>query len=318
MNSPSVFLLGSGAIAIPSFERLMDTDGVEVLGVATQPDRPAGRKRAPTPTPVARWAEERGINPLKPESVNTENFLRALRELAPDIVLVASFGQILKPHFLDLPSVACVNIHASLLPKYRGASPIAAAILAGDERSGISFMRMDAGLDTGPVYAQFDMPIGKMKADALEMALAELAAKHVVDILLDVVSGALTPMPQNDSEATITRKTRKSAGSVDWQRPARWIDRMARAYHPWPGAFFKIETPKRIIRIIIADARPLDNTPNAKPGETLEAGDVWTIACGEGAIVIERLVPEGGKEMSASEFLRGRREIQHGTLALNG
>ena len=318
MNSPSVFLLGSGAIAVPPFERLLNSGGMDIVGIATQPDRPAGRKRIPTPTPVGRWGADKGLDILKPESVNSEDFLAALRRSSPDIVLVASFGQILKRELLDLPSVACVNIHASLLPKYRGASPIAAAILAGDERSGVSFMRMDAGLDTGPVYAEFDMPIRRLKADGLEMALAELAAEHAEKILKDVTAGALSPIPQNDDEATITRKTRKSDGAVDWRDSAVHIDRMVRAYHPWPGAFFRVATPKRTIRITITDASPLEDSGPGTPGESLDVDGAWTVACGEGALAIARLIPEGGREMSSTEFLRGRPEIQRGSVVLNG
>jgi len=318
MNAPSVFLMGSGEIAVPSFERLVDFDAIEVVGIATQPDRPVGRKKVLTPTPVGRWAGERGLDTFKPLSVNSEEFLSVIRGLAPDILLVASFGQILKRDLLETPSIAPVNIHASILPRHRGASPIAAAILAGDGKTGVSFMRMDEGLDTGPVYRIFELEIGLMNAAELESALGDLAAERVEEMVLEVASGEAVPREQDHSAATLTKKIRKSDGAVDWISPADLLARMVRAYHPWPGAFFFIDTPKRRMRITITAAEPAEQRSgdvSAEPGVTLDADDAWIVACGDGALAIRRLIPEGGREMSAAEFLRGRPEVERGFRA---
>jgi len=309
--------MGSGDIAVPSFERLVDSDAFEVAGIATQPDRPVGRRKVLTPTPVGRWAEGRGLDVFKPESVNSADFLLSIRGLRPDILLVASFGQILKKELLEVFSVAPVNIHASILPKYRGASPIAAAVLAGDERTGVSFMRMDEGLDTGPVYRVFELEIGSMNAAELEDALGRLAAERVEDVLLDIVSGKADSTEQDHEAATVTKKICKSDGAVDWNASAARLERMARAYFPWPGAFFFIDTPKRRIRITITSAETAEGAGGVSPGETLDTEGAWIVACGEGALRILRLVPEGGREMSAAEFLRGRQEIKRGFRAFS-
>ena len=322
MDHPSVFLMGSGEIAVPVFDEILKSDALEFAGIATQPDRPSGRKKIPAPTPVGKWAAAKGIAILKPESVNSQDFLDAIRGTKPDFLLVASFGQILRTKLLETPATAPVNVHASILPKHRGASPIAAAVLAGDDTTGISFMEMDEGLDTGPVYRVLEMGTDRMNAAELERALGELAAERVVETLLDIAAGRLQPTPQNHAEATLTKKIRKNDGAIDWNAPAERIERMSRAFQPWPGAFFRMETAKRTIKITITDAEAAE-TPrgiagNARPGETLSAGDTWLVACGEKALDIRRLIPEGSKEMSSAEFLRGRREVEQGFQLLPG
>ncbi len=308
-----VFFLGSGSLGVPVLDALHQSADIHILGVASQPDRPSGRSKTPTPTPLADHAETLGLDVSKPESVNSPEFLDTLAELNPDIVVVVAFGQFLKARLLSLAPFGCFNVHASLLPRHRGASPVAAAILAGDAETGISFMHLDAGMDTGPVYSEEKMLIPPNATTfTLEMDLSELAAKTVVDTLVDVVRNGLEPQPQDDARATHAPKIKKNDGIIDWTRPAEFIERTVRAYQPWPKATCFIPRRKglRRLQIIRCQVVPLINdTPpasNNAPGTILATDDDrLTVACGENALAIERLTPEGSREMTAAEFLRG-------------
>ena len=309
-KKPVVYFLGSGHIAVASLAKLYASETIHLAGIATQQDRPAGRKRHLMPTPVGAWAEENGVEIAKPESVNSDEFLERLRELKPDIIFVISFGQILKQDILELPEVACVNLHASLLPKYRGASPIAAALLNGDRVTGVTFMRMERGLDTGPEYCRLEYAITDERADELEFSLAELAAEHVEKVLADIAENSLPEIPQNDRDASYAGRIKKSDGIIDWHDSAEKIVCAVRAYHPWPGAAFIYNTPKRAIRITVTRAEVISDSSDIKPGESVVAGsNGWIIKCGKDALSIITLKPEGKGEMSAAEFVRGRPEL---------
>ena len=303
--------MGSGDIAVPSLAALAESDRIDLRGVCTQPDKPAGRKKRLTPTPVGLWCAENSVAVVKPPSVNAPEFLAKLADMDLDFVFVVSFGQILKPALLETPRMACVNLHASLLPRHRGASPIVSAILAGDPEVGVTFMKMDEGLDTGPEYAKFAYSPKDERADELEAVLGRIGADHVVDVLADTASGALRPVPQNDSEATYSGKTAKSDALIDWRESADMITRRVRAYHPWPGAHFFIETPKRRIKLAVTSAAPAAAVDGFEPGETIMADKhEWIIACGEGALSLRTVKPEGKKEMTAAEFLRGQPHLR--------
>jgi methionyl-tRNA formyltransferase len=311
MKKIRTYFMGSGDIAVPLLATLDSSKTIELLGICTQCDKPAGRKKIMTPTPIGQWCAEKNIAVDKPKSVNSPEFLAKLAKLNLDFIFVVSFGQILKQPLLDIPKIACVNLHASLLPRHRGASPIVAAILAGDSKVGVTFMKMDAGLDSGPEYALFTYSPCKERADELEMILGNLAAEHVEETLTKITSGKLIPVPQDDSSATHSGKIKKSDALIDWNDSATIIERKIRAYHPWPGAHFFIETPKRKIKLTITSAKLTESTNNATPGETIIANKSnWIIACGDGALSITTLKPEGKNEMTAAEFLRGRPDLR--------
>lgn len=303
--------MGSGDIAVPLLATLNSSKIIEVVGVCTQCDKPAGRKKILTPTPIGQWCEDNALPVDKSESVNSPEFLAKLAELKIDFIFVVSFGQILRQQLLDTPKIACVNLHASLLPLHRGASPITAAILAGDPEIGVTFMKMDAGLDTGPEYARFAYSPREERADEMEMILGKLGAKHAEETLAKIADGELNPVPQDNSAATHSGKIKKSDALIDWNNSATIIERQVRAYHPWPGAHFFIETPKRKIKLTITSAKLADPTQKAIPGKTIQADKSnWIIACGDGALSIKTLKPEGKNEMTAAEFIRGRPNLR--------
>lgn len=306
MSKPKVYFLGSGPIAVAPLKTLVDSKLINLVRAGTQMDRPAGRKRLMQPTPVGQWAVENDIDLDKPKSVNDEEFLKKLKDLKPDIIFVASFGQLLKNEILELPAIACVNLHASILPAYRGASPIVSAIIDGIAKTGITFMKMDKGLDTGPIYTIYELTINNQRADELESELGRLAAEHVEEVLKKIASGELVPMQQEHEKASFASKVKKEDGILDWQEPAEIIARKIRAYYPWPGVSFFMKTKKQPIRINIVNAEVLPNY-KGKPGETLIADkNAWIIACEEGALSLKIVKPEGKGEMTGAEFVRGR------------
>lgn len=310
-----VYFLGSGRLAVPVLEALTGAPRVVLLGVGTQPDRAAGRRRIVQATRVGRRAVELGLPADKPESINTDGFLGHLEVLRPEIIVVAAFGQILRAGVLGLPDHGCLNVHASLLPRHRGASPASAAILAGDRETGISFMRMDAGLDTGPVYRQRVVTLtGDERAGALEAELGRLAAEGIVDCLVDVCRGNLQPEPQDDLKATHAPKLKAADGAIDWRLSATTIERMTRAFDPWPRAHFFVSHGARQRRIqITAASVVLDGSGD--PGEVLQADDGgWVIACGADALRLDAVIPEGKREMTGPEFLRGAHLNQGDTI----
>ncbi len=301
-----VYFLGSGLIAIPVLGKLLASDFIDLVGCGTQPDRPQGRKRRMTATPVGQFCEENNLAVDKPDSANSPDFLERLRSLQPDLVLVFAFGQILAKQLLNLPPLGCVNIHASLLPKYRGAAPVNAAILAGDKTTGITLMRMTRGLDSGPIFRCFELAMtGKETAPELSDRLANLAADSTEDVLREIADG-LQPVPQNHDEASHAPKITKEDGQINWETSADHVERMVRAYTPWPGAYFFLRASRKTRRITITQASVIDDEANHAPGEIIQADKhAWIVACGTGAIKINKLIPEGKKEMTGTEFIRG-------------
>jgi len=308
-----VYFLGAGVISVPVLQKVYESDQIELVGIGTQPDRLAGRKKTLVSTPVGAWAQENGIEIDKPNSVNSREYLDHLKELDPDFILVISFGQLLKEEILNLPKVSCVNIHASLLPELRGASPIIASLLNLCDKTGVAFMKMDKGLDTGPVYKMFEHVISDTeRCDELEMNLGNLSADHVVETLQQIASGELRHTDQDDSKSTYTGKVKKSDGVIDWNKSADAVRAMVRAYYPWPGATFRYERKKGPVVIRITDAEIVDM--QGKPGEVLVADKKeWIVACGEKAIKLNKIVPQGKGEMGGADFLRGC-QIPVGTL----
>ncbi len=303
-----IYFLGSGAIAVPVLRRLAASEEVELLGIGTQLDRPAGRGGRLTPTPVGSASEELGLTVERIPRVNDEAFLERLRQLEPHFLLVVSFGQLLKKPLLELPSYGCVNIHASLLPRYRGASPVVSVIRNGETRTGISFMKMECGLDTGPVYESVPVElVGTERADRLERQLGEMAAETVVPVLRGIMTGRLHPVEQDHGCATFCTKIRKSDGWIDWRRPAREIEAMTRAYAPWPGACFLLQTGGREFPVTVISAAVHPELSGA-PGEVLRRDKhAWIIGCGDGALELLTVSAPGKREMTATAFLNGLR-----------
>jgi methionyl-tRNA formyltransferase len=310
-----VYFLGSGAIAVALLRQLTACPDILVVGCGTQPDRPQGRRRVLTPTPVGRWARDHQLVVDQPASVNTPEFLARLGSLRPELVLVFAFGQILRDELLVLPPLGCINVHASLLPKYRGAAPVTAAIAAGDQVTGISVMRMTRGLDCGPVYARFECALnGTENAGTLSAQLGELAAHTVPAVLLAIAAGTVTPQPQDEARASLAPKLHKSDGRVRWYEPAAVIERRVRAYCPWPGAWFMVTGPRQTRQLTITRAAVRPATGRPAPGTVVQADKSgWSVACGENILEIHSVIPEGRSEMTGTEFIRGF-QIQLGTV----
>ena len=303
-----LYFLGSGRLGLPVLAALQRDQRVSLVGLGTQPDRGQGRGRRLRATPVGEWAKGVGLAADKPRSVNADEFLHGLRALAPELLVVASFGQLLQRPLLDLPDCGCLNIHASLLPRHRGAAPINAAILTGDCVTGISFMRMDEGLDTGPVYEQWPCQLtGRETAPELETALAELAAAHAADCIWRIGRSGLQARPQKGTPSSAAKLT-SADGQLDWREPALDLARRVRGLQPWPRAWFVLEHAGRRRRMQITGAAVSARLhTDREPGEILQADkDGWIIACGHGSCLeLNRVIPDGRREMSAADFLRG-------------
>ncbi|MAT97639.1 MAG: methionyl-tRNA formyltransferase [Anaerolineaceae bacterium] len=301
-----VVFMGTPEFAVPVLQTLIETQ--TVVGVVTQPDRPAGRGKQLRPSPVKLTAAAANIPIYQPKSLRSEEAAQPLRDWQPDIIVVAAFGQILRPHVLNLPPHGCLNIHASLLPRWRGASPIQHAILAGDAETGVCLMQMDEGLDTGPVYACMPTPISPTEtAASLHDRLAELGA-NLLNVHLDnIVAGNLTPAPQDDAQSTYAPMISKEDGRLNWQQTSAEIDRRIRAMTPWPGAFtFWQGELLKIKSASVADGR----LPDGQPGQVvaLETSDHKESAAAltaDGGLLLEEIQLAGKRVTAVPDFLRG-------------
>jgi methionyl-tRNA formyltransferase len=293
---------GSSDFAVPALAGLVD-GGWEIAGVLTQPDRPAGRNRKPSPTPVGRWASERGFLVQTPVSLRSPEAVAALRGLCPAVIVVVDYGLILPPEVLAIPPAGCINGHASLLPRWRGAAPIQHAILAGDAQTGVSIMSMEKGLDTGPVYNMQTLDIAEAEtAGELRTRLAQLCARLLQATLPDIVAGRITPHPQDPAGVTYATKLDSTAAALHWERTAVALARQVRAYAPRPGAW----TTWRGERVKLHRAIPLE-AREADTGIVWRAGPEGVdVAAGEGSVRVLELQPPGGRVMSARDFLNGR------------
>jgi methionyl-tRNA formyltransferase len=277
----------------------------EVVGVVTQPDRPAGRGQELRPSPVKTAAASHAIPLYQPKSLKAPESIEPIREWNPDVIVVAAFGQILRPHLLNLPPHGCLNVHASLLPRWRGASPIHHAILAGDAETGITLMQMDVGLDTGPMYVQKAIPIHPDETAAtLHDRLAELGADMVGAYLDDILAGRLQPRPQDDTSMTYAPMIAKEAGQITWDKTAVEIDRHIRAMTPWPGAFTFWEG--QLVKIWRARPQTDPSPPPGEPGQVMPHPDGVMVLTGDGGLILDHLQLAGKKVMDAREFVRGR------------
>jgi methionyl-tRNA formyltransferase len=304
-----IIFMGTAELANASLLALNQRPDFRVAAVVTQPDRPGGRHLQPRPSPVKTIALAEKLPVLQPERARDPEFLRELQRWQPDLIVVAAYGQLLPPAILQLPRHGCLNVHTSLLPKYRGASPIQSALLNDDSETGVTIMQMDAGLDTGPLLAQAATPIGADdNAETLHDRLAQLGAALLVQTIPGFVAGQITPRPQPAAGVSHATKIGKQDGRLDWQLPARQLWNRIRAFTPWPGAFThwrKGGTPGEQPRFLkIWRAETLERS--GSPGEILQADKAGiVIACGRDALRVVTLQLEGGKRLSAAEFLSG-------------
>lgn len=296
--------MGSPQFAVPTLEALSREH--TILAVFTQPDKPAGRGKVLTAVPVKQWAEAHGIAIHQPKSFRKEpDAIESLRSLKPDVIIVAAYGLILPQAVLDIPSHGCLNVHASLLPKHRGAAPITSAILAGDDETGITLMKMDAGLDTGPMLAVAREPIrSNDTTQSLSERLSVIGAQLTIETLPKYLRGEIVPQPQPIEGATYSPKIDKADAQIDWRKPAIEIDRMVRAYTPWPGTFtFWNGQTLKVLRV---EARGDVQGAENKEGQVirLEDGSIGVIT-GSGVIVLKEIQLAGRKAMTIDEFVRG-------------
>ena len=298
-----VVFAGTPQFAVPTLNSLIDA-GFEISAVYTQPDRPAGRGRQLLASPVKRVAEDHSISVMQPVSLGEEAESEVLQSFAPEVLIVVAYGLILPSHILNVPTLGCVNVHASLLPRWRGAAPIPRAIEAGDLVSGITIMKMDAGLDTGPIVAMREIPIDDEDNSAtLHDKLSHVGAELLVETLPAYVSGAAKPVEQDDRNATYANKLSKAEARIDWQRPAFDIKNQIRAFNPWPIAFtFHQGERIRILHAQIAGEVSNRFTPGSICNVTKEGIDV---ACGDGILSLKELQREGAKPLLAGDFLNG-------------
>ncbi|MGA9750716.1 MAG: methionyl-tRNA formyltransferase [Acidobacteriota bacterium] len=296
-----VVFMGTPDFARVHLQALADA-GLHPLAVFTQPDKSVGRKRLLTPPPVKLLAAELGMEVHQPASLKGAGVQGLLRDLEPDVIVVVAYGKILPEAVLAIPRLGCVNVHASLLPRHRGASPIAHAIWAGDTETGVCTMRMDKGLDTGPVYLEGRIPIPpSATAGGLSLALARLGSGLLIETLEGLHAGTLEARPQDEALATYAPRLTSEDGRLEFSRPAAELERQVRAFDPWPGTFFEYREER--IKVLAAAVGP--TSTQAQPGEVV-AGGAFGVACGDGRVLLVGKMQRPGKRpMTSEEVLRG-------------
>ena len=318
--------MGSSAASATCLKAILREPMLEVVGVVTQPDRPAGRGKALTPCPCKAFAAERGITAvITPENVNAPEALDTIRGWRPDVIAVVAYGQFLKREILEMPPLGCINCHFSLLPKYRGASPVVAALAAGEKLTGVSVIRMGMGMDDGPILRQSYEPIySDVTGGELMDGLAVTGGVTLATTLVKMGNNALPPeIPQTEADATFAHKLKKTDGAIEWKAPVLETERKIRAYSPWPGCytflperFRKKGNSGRVVVTKAAFAKLEPGWETAAPGTVLKVvtsrpkgsklpmGPV--VKCGDTALMLTELKPEGGAKMDGGAFLRGR------------
>ncbi len=305
-----LIFMGTPGFAATILNSLLDWPKAEMLAVYTQPDRPAGRGRVLRASQVKQVAQARRLPVYQPKTLRDPEEQEQLRRMEPDAVIVAAYGLILPQEVLDIPRLGCINVHASLLPRYRGAAPIQRAIMAGEHATGITIMHMDAGLDTGDMLLQRALVIGKDDTAAiLHDQLAELGGEALTDALNQLEAGTLKIFPQNNEKATYAAKLQKEEGLVDWNRTAQQVHNQVRALHPWPGAYF-FWTPPGKDKALRLTLMPGEVGPkvelNAVPGTILGLrDDKLAITCADREYLVPGLIPEGKKQIDARSFQNG-------------
>jgi methionyl-tRNA formyltransferase len=302
-----IVFIGAGEIGVPTLQVLLRSSEHELGGVVTQSDKPVGRAQRIEPTPIKRALTGSKVPILQPARIKDRQAIEEIRALQPDAIVVMAYGQILPREVLEIPRVACLNLHASLLPRWRGAAPIQAAIAAGDLQTGITVMYMAEGLDTGDILLQRGIDILPTDTGgALHDRLAQIAPDALLEALQMLVKGNAPRTPQDNALATYAPKLTREDGKIDWAEPAEIIERKIRAFNPWPGAFTEIASlGARKLKVFSAAIVDL----SGKPAEFLRSDKELVIAAGKNALSLCEVQPEGKRRMSASEFLRGHRAL---------
>lgn len=302
---PRIVFMGSPDFAIPTLRALAQT--YPIVGIVTQPDREAGRGRALTPPPIKLLAQEMGIPFIQPQKMRQEGVLEQLNAWHPEVIVVVAFGQILRADVLSLPPHGCINVHASLLPRWRGAAPIQACLLHGDAQTGVTIMRMDTGVDTGPILHQKSLPIEPEEtAGTLSDKLANLGAELLIETLPDYLAGKIKLQAQEEARVTHAPMLKKEDGNLDFTESAVHLERRVRAFQPWPGAFtaWQGQTLK-VQRVSVMPPARLKQP--ASPGQHLVVQGKPAISTGDGLLILEEVQPAGKKLMSGKAFLAGAR-----------
>lgn len=300
-----VVFMGTPTFAVGSLKALTESGKHEIVGVVTQPDRPKGRGNKVIMTPVKEYALEQGFTVYQPEKVKTPEFVQILRDMNPEIIVVAAFGQFLSKEILDMPKFGCINVHASILPKYRGAAPIQYAIIKGEKESGVTIMKMDIGMDTGDMLDKVIVPISEnMTMGELHDELMVKGADLLLEVMEQIQAGTANPIPQNNDEATYATLLNRSMECIDWSKTAKEVHDLIRGFNPEPSTFTSLPNGKKLK---IWGSRLTDKTSEAKPGTVVEINKrTFYVACGTGVIEITEVQPESKKRMPAQVFINGR------------
>jgi methionyl-tRNA formyltransferase len=298
--STRVVFMGSPDFALPTLKALAEQ--YDIVGVVTQPDRGSGRGRELKAPPVKTLALELGIPAMQPEKLRLPEAMDQLRAWSPDLIVVAAFGQLLKKDVLELPRFGCINVHASLLPRWRGAAPINAAVLHGDDKTGVTIMQMDVGLDTGPMLSQRSIRLTREDtAGSVFEKLSRLGADLLIETLPDYLSGKLTPTPQPEEGVTYAPMLKKEEGQLDFTHDAHELERRVRAFNPWPGAFMEFDGT------LLKVHRARVEAGDASVGQRLIYQNQPAVGVSGGILILEEVQPAGKKSMSGKAFLAGAR-----------
>ncbi|WP_419083992.1 methionyl-tRNA formyltransferase [Phascolarctobacterium succinatutens] len=307
-----IVFMGTPDFAVGSLQALCESGKHEILAVVTQPDRPKGRGNKLLQTPVKEYALEQGLTVYQPQKVKTPEFVELLHELQPELIVVAAFGQFLSKEILELPKYGCINVHASLLPKYRGAAPIQYAIIKGEKESGVTIMQMDIGMDTGAMLDKVVVPIAENTTmGELHDALREQGAALLLEVIDKIAAGTAVAEPQDDAQATYATLLDRSMEHIDWSKTAQEVHNLIRGFNPAPSTFTKLPNGKSLK---IWGSKMTGKSSAAAAGTVIETGKhSFFVACGEGVLEITEVQPESKKRMPAQVFLNGR-GVQEGDL----
>lgn len=307
-----IVFMGTPDFAVGSLQALCESGKHEILAVVTQPDRPKGRGNKLLQTPVKEYALAQGLTVYQPQKVKTPEFVELLHELQPELIVVAAFGQFLSKEILELPKYGCINVHASLLPKYRGAAPIQYAIIKGEKESGVTIMQMDIGMDTGAMLDKVVVPIAENTTmGELHDALREQGAALLLEVIDKIATGTAVAEPQDDVQATYATLLDRSMEHIDWSKTAQEVHNLIRGFNPAPSTFTKLPNGKSLK---IWGSKMTDKSSAAAAGTVIETGKhSFFVACGEGVLEITEVQPESKKRMPAQVFLNGR-GVQEGDL----
>ena len=307
-----IVFMGTPDFAVGSLQALCESGKHEILAVVTQPDRPKGRGNKLLQTPVKEYALEQGLTVYQPQKVKTPEFVELLHELQPELIVVAAFGQFLSKEILELPKYGCINVHASLLPKYRGATPIQYATIKGEKESGVTIMQMDIGMDTGAMLDKVVVPIAENTTmGELHDALREQGAALLLQVIDKIATGTAVAEPQDDAQATYATLLDRSMEHIDWSKTAQEVHNLIRGFNPAPSTFTKLPNGKGLK---IWGSKMTDKNSAAAAGTVIETGKhSFFVACGEGVLEITEVQPESKKRMPAQVFLNGR-GVQEGDL----